>query len=176
MAEQQKTGIDADGDEVDPRFPDSSVTTTADEGEPDETVVYPPAGKATETAQALLKAADDLGYDPIVVRTTDGAFTVPSDVADAADLPEGDEHGGDLNATASQSDGHVGAGNRKLGGPLNGDDGDQGDGEGLSFRTKGEAEAYADEHQLDVDKSLKADDYKAAVVEAANAKAAGSGE
>lgn len=38
----------------------------------------------------------------------------------------------------------------------------------LSFRTKKEAEAYADENGLDVDKSLNADDYKAAVVAAAN--------
>lgn len=170
MGEQTKTGIDADGDEVDPRNPDSSVTTADDEGEADEVVVYPAQGKATETAQALLKAADDLGYDPQVVKTGDGAFIVPSDVADAADTPEGDAALGDLNATASQSDGHVGAGDRKLGGPLNGDDGDQGDG-AVSFRTKGEAEAYADEHGLDVDKSLKADEYKAAV-----AKAAGSTE
>lgn len=37
----------------------------------------------------------------------------------------------------------------------------------LSFGTKKEAEEYADSHGLDVDKSLHADDYKAAVVAAA---------
>lgn len=37
----------------------------------------------------------------------------------------------------------------------------------ISFRTKAEAEAYADEHDLAVDKSLLSDDYRAAVARAA---------
>jgi hypothetical protein len=54
------------------------------------TVVYPAPGTASETAQALLDAADELGLDAGVVEHYDGNFHVPSDVAEHADLPDGE--------------------------------------------------------------------------------------
>lgn len=40
-------------------------------------------GKTPEVARALLAAAEDLGFDPIVVRTANGGFVVPDQVWDA---------------------------------------------------------------------------------------------
>ena len=52
-----------------------------DAGVPDigETFVF---GKTTEMARYLLAAAEELGYDPAVVRTARDGFVVPDDVWD----------------------------------------------------------------------------------------------
>lgn len=42
---------------------------------------------ATDTAVLLLAAAEDLGLDPHVVRTYEGAFVVPKEVHDKAFPP-----------------------------------------------------------------------------------------
>lgn len=67
----------------------------AAESKPSETVtVYPAEGKASETAQALLDAAGE--GNEHVVKSVDGAFEVPVEVADAASLPEAEVvHAGD---------------------------------------------------------------------------------
>lgn len=44
--------------------------------------------------------------------------------------------------------------------------------QGLNFSSKAEAKAYAEANELDVDESLRAEEYKAAVVEAAQSKGA----
>jgi hypothetical protein len=45
-------------------------------------------GQDQATAEKLLKAAEDVGLDPAVVRTSEDGFLVPEDVANAA-YPEG---------------------------------------------------------------------------------------
>lgn len=55
----------------------------------DTTTVYPAAGTSQETALALFDAADKLGLDSSVVRSSDGGFEVPQAVADKAKLPDG---------------------------------------------------------------------------------------
>jgi hypothetical protein len=50
--------------------------------------VFPAAGKGTETAQALLDAAGpDREHE---IKTSDGNFLVPADIAKKAKLPEAD--------------------------------------------------------------------------------------
>lgn len=78
------------GDEFDPDVPGSAPHSPhLIDGTPDrETLIYPAAGTDQKTAQALLKAAEDLGYPPSVVNWRGDAFGVPQDVADAAAVPE----------------------------------------------------------------------------------------
>lgn len=46
-----------------------------------------PFANAEEQAVLLLAAAENLGYDPGVVRTTEGGFVAPQDVHDKAFPP-----------------------------------------------------------------------------------------
>jgi hypothetical protein len=46
-------------------------------------------GKTSEIATILLEAAEKLGLDPGVVRTSDDGFVVPKDVYKKADWPKG---------------------------------------------------------------------------------------
>lgn len=52
--------------------------------------------RSRENARLLLKAAEDLGYEPQVVRTTRGGYEAPEDVVEAAlgvaDIEEGKEY------------------------------------------------------------------------------------
>jgi hypothetical protein len=54
-------------------------------------VEVPYGENAQETATLLLAAAEELDLDQSVVRTTEGAFSVPPEVADKAGLGESDE-------------------------------------------------------------------------------------
>lgn len=92
------------------------------------------AEKSEENAVLLLDAAEALGLDADVVRTTSDTFLVPREVAEHAGLDPVDDE--------------------------------------LDFSTKKDAEEYADANDLDVDKSLKKDDYIAAVREAAQVQGA----
>jgi hypothetical protein len=46
-------------------------------------------GQTSDNATILLEAAEKLGLDPGVVRTTDGGFVVPKDVFKKANWPKG---------------------------------------------------------------------------------------
>jgi hypothetical protein len=48
-------------------------------------------GRSADKATLLLAAAEDLGLDAGVVRTTSGGYLVPEDVADKAGLSEGEK-------------------------------------------------------------------------------------
>jgi hypothetical protein len=55
-------------------------------------VTVPFGDSASDTATLLLAAADKLDLDPSAVRTVEGAFVVPREVADEADVDyESDE-------------------------------------------------------------------------------------
>jgi hypothetical protein len=68
----------------------------ADDSERELAYIYPPAGKESETAQALLAATDN----PADVRWEDGAFVVPSELAKKAKVPEGQPQAPVLSAEA----------------------------------------------------------------------------
>lgn len=80
----------------------------ADADERGEHVVVTPAeGKSTETAQALLDAAEKLGLPASAVGSTDSSFTASQEVVDAANLPEGDAEtvvGDDSGRPAAKAD------------------------------------------------------------------------
>lgn len=78
-------GKDASGT-FDPDVP-GSTAHTAEDVYPvaDEVTIYPEPGKETETAQALLEAAED----PRDVQFYDGAFVVSAELAKKAKVPEG---------------------------------------------------------------------------------------
>lgn len=67
---------------------DSVAAGRRDEGY---SVVHAPSDKMAETARALLDAAEKADLPVESVRTSDGGFIVPADVADSADLPDGTE-------------------------------------------------------------------------------------
>lgn len=50
-------------------------------------VTVPFDDSTTDNAVLLLAAAEELGLDPAVVRTTEGSFVVPKDVHDKAFPP-----------------------------------------------------------------------------------------
>ena len=54
-------------------------------------VEVPFGDKPSDQATLLLAAAEDLGLDPGVVRTTEGGFSVPQDVHDKAFPPKKSE-------------------------------------------------------------------------------------
>lgn len=64
--------------------------------------IYPAAGKSGDTARALLEAAGD---DWAKVKTSDGNFVVPRDIAERANVPEDDEATPTPKPTASKSRG-----------------------------------------------------------------------
>lgn len=99
-------------------------------------------GHSEENAVLLLDAADKLGLEPDVVRTTSFGFSVPEEVAKKAGLdPAKDEFQEEVEQEES----------------------------GLDFRTRAEAEEYAEAHNLTIENAsdLKADEYKDAVRRAA---------
>lgn len=65
---------------------DSVAAGQRDEGY---AVVYAPADAQQETARALLDAAEAAELPIESVRTSDGAFIVPREIADSAELPDG---------------------------------------------------------------------------------------
>ena len=61
----------------------------------EETVTVSFDDKASDNAVLLLAAAEELGYDPSIVQTTEGGFRVPKDVHDKAfgkDKPKDEWH------------------------------------------------------------------------------------
>ena len=73
-----------------PHSPDSLDTIS------ETTTIFPAEGQTKATAQALLDAADD----PRDVVYSEGAFVVPKDLADRANIPDGDVRGADLETNA----------------------------------------------------------------------------
>lgn len=72
--------------------------------EKDQTVEIPFGEKANEQATLLLAAAEELDLDPSAVRTGEGVFVVPSEVADKAGLsPDDDDDKDESKRTTKKS-------------------------------------------------------------------------
>jgi hypothetical protein len=71
--------------------------------EKDQTVEIPFGEKANEQATLLLAAAEELDLDPSVVRTGEGTFVVPTEVADKAGLSPDDDDKDESKRTAKKS-------------------------------------------------------------------------
>lgn len=145
-------------------------------------VVHPNGDAVAETARALLDAAEAAGLPAETVRTSDGAFIVPTEVADAAELPE------DTQVVEGQSAVQIGFGSavvRTPGGDddreprtspdspnaalqppvVNGtdDDGDEHSQTPNKSATKAELRAWADQHGVQVDEDATVAELREAI-------------
>jgi hypothetical protein len=95
---------------------DGSVPVMPAVDDADEVTIYPADGEASATAVALIEAAEKLGHDASVVRTSDGGFIVPADVADSAKLDKGTEKVSNASARGQADNTVVGNAGKLTGG------------------------------------------------------------